>query len=83
MGLGKFVAGRIPQMQAAKSYLAAQPSWLNESPDLTCPRCGSEPERFQHAIFTCPTCARVRDLLLKDFSSLWRDATLWTEPYVL
>ena len=27
MGLGKFVAGRIHQMRAGKSYLAAQPTW--------------------------------------------------------
>ena len=38
MGLGKFVAGRIHQMRAAKSYLAAHPSWFNENPNPTCPQ---------------------------------------------
>jgi len=80
MGLGKFVAGRIRQMRAAKSYLAVHPSWSDEDPDLTCPRCGTEPETFRHAILTCPARSRDRDLLLKDVSSLEHDATLWTDP---
>ena len=54
MGLGKFVAGRIHQMRSAKSYLAAHPSWAEENPDPTCPRCETGPESFQHAILTCP-----------------------------
>jgi len=41
MGLGKFVAGRIHQMRAAKSYLTTGPSWFDENPDLTCPCCGT------------------------------------------
>jgi len=54
MGLGKFVVGRIHQMRAAKSYLAAHPSWFIENPDLSSPRCEDEPETFQHGILTCP-----------------------------
>ena len=54
MGLGKFVARRIHQMRAAKSYLAAHPSWSDEDPNLTCPRCETEPETFQHAILSYP-----------------------------
>jgi len=73
MGLGKFVAGRIHQMRAAKSYLAAHPSWSDEDPNLTCPRCEIEPEMFQHAILSCPARARERGLLLKDVSSLGQD----------
>jgi len=83
MGLGKFVAGRIHQIRAAKSYLAAHPSWFNENPDLTCPRCEIEPEFFQHALHTCPARTRVRDLLLKEVSSLGHDAALWTEPHLI
>jgi len=83
MGLGKFVAGRIHQMRAGKGYLAAHPSWSDEDPNLTCPRCESEPETFQHAILSCPARKQVRDLLLKDVSSLSQDANLWTEPLLL
>jgi len=82
-GLGKFVAGRIHQMRAGKSYLAAHPSWFDENPELTCPRCGIEPESFQHAVLTCPARARVRELLLKEVSSLGHDAPLWTEPHLI
>jgi len=83
MGLGKFVAGRIHQMRAAKSYLAAHPSWFDENPNPTCPRCGIESETFAHAILTCPARSRVRDLLLKDVSSLGPNADLWTEPLLV
>ena len=70
-------------MRAAKSYLAAHPSWSDEDPNLTCPRCEIEPETFQHAIFSCPPRTKDRDLLLKDVSSLGQDANLWTEPHLL
>jgi len=83
MALGKFVAGRIHQMRSAKSYLAAHPSWSDEDPDPTCPRCETEPETFQHAILSCPARTSDRDLLLKDVSSLGQDASLWTEPHLL
>jgi len=83
MGLGKFVAGRVHQMRAGKGYLAAHPSLFNEDPDLTCPRCGTEAETFQHAILTCPAQARVRDLLRKAISSLGQDATLWSRPHLI
>jgi len=80
MGLGKFLAGRIHQMRAGKSYLAAHPSWSDEDPNLTCPRCETEPESFQHTILTCPARTRDRELLLKDVSSLGQDAALWHDP---
>ena len=83
MGLGKFVAGRIHQMGAGKSYLAAHPSWSTEDPDPTCPRCGTEPETFRHAVLACPARARDRDLLVEDVSSLAQDATLWTDPLLV
>jgi len=83
MGLGKFVAGRIHQMRVGKSYLAAHPSWSDEDPNLTCPRCEIERETFQHSILSCPARERDRDLLLKDVSSVGQDANLWTEPLLL
>ena len=68
MGLGKFVAGRIHQMRAAKSYLAAHPSWSEENLDPTCPRCETGPESFQHAVLPCPARTRVQNLWLKEVS---------------
>jgi len=70
-------------MRAAKSYLAAPPSWSVEDPNLTCPRCANEPETFHHGILSCPARTRDRDLLLKDVSSLGQPSTLWTEPHLL
>ena len=83
MGLGKFVSGKIHQMRAAKGYLAAHASWFDESPNLTCPRCGTGQATFEHAILTCPARARVRDLLLNEVSCLGRDATTWSEPHLI
>ena len=83
MGLGQFVAGRIHQMRAGKSYRAAHPSWSDEDHDLTCPRCGIEPDTFQHGILSYPARERDRDLLLKDVSALGQDPNLWTEPLLL
>jgi len=83
MGLGKFLAGRIHQMRAGKSYLAAHPSWSDEDPNLTCPRCETEPESFQHAILTCPARTRDRELILKDVSSLEQDAAFWSDTLLI
>ena len=83
IGRGKYVAGRIHQMRAAKSYLAADTSWFHENPDPTCPRCGTDPENFAHAILTCPARTRARGLLLKDISSLGPDPDLWTEHLLI
>ena len=77
MGLDKFIAGRIHQMRAGKSYLAAHPSWYQENPDTTCPRCDSSPETFEHAILHCPEKARERARLLEDVSSLGPDSPTW------
>jgi len=54
MGLGKFVAGRIHQRGVAKGYQATHPSWFYQNPNPTCPRGGTEPETFLHAVLTCP-----------------------------
>jgi len=58
IGLGKFVAGRIQQIRAAKSDLAAHLSWSDENPNLTCPRCETETQTFPHTILACPARAR-------------------------
>ena len=83
MGLGKFMAGRIHQMQAGKRYQAAPSSWFDNDLDATCPGCGIGPESFQHAILTCLARLGVRNLLLKKVSSLKHDATLWSDPNLI
>ena len=54
MGLGKLMAGRIYQMRAQKSYLAAYPSWFDLSPSKLYPLCGDEQETFSHAVLRSP-----------------------------
>ena len=83
MGLGKFVAGRFHQMRSAKSYLAAHPSWFDENPNPTSPRCETGPESCQHAILTCPADSLVRHLLLEEVSSLAHDTTIWSDPLLI
>jgi len=70
------VAEMIHQMRAVKSYVAAHHSWCDENPDLSCPRCATEPETFQQAILTCPARPKDRDLTVKEVSSFGHDATL-------
>ena len=70
-------------MRAGKSYLAAHTSWFHENPNTTCPQCGTAPATFTHAILTGPTRNGVRDLLLKEVSSLGPDADLWTKPLLI
>ena len=77
MGLDKFIAGRLHQMRAHKSYLAAHPSWWSEDPDTSCPRCRFEPETFEHAILHCPAKARQRTRYLEPTLSLDADSPLW------
>ena len=50
VGLGTFIAGRINQMRAGKSYQAAHPSWRAPEADTSCPRCCLEPESFEHSL---------------------------------
>jgi len=78
MGLGKFIAGRIHQMRAGNSYLAAHPTWRSSDADTSCPRCGLEPETFEHAILTCPSRQGARSRLLHGVSSVGQDAPLWS-----
>jgi len=78
MGLGKFVAGRIHQMRAGKSYLAAHPTWRSPDADASCPRCGLEPETFEHAILSCPSRQHSRSRLLHGVTDVGPDAPLWS-----
>jgi len=78
MGLGKFVAGRIHQMRARKSYLAAHPTWRSPDADTSCPRCGLEPETFEHAILSCPSRQPSRSRLLHGVTDGGLEAPLWT-----
>ena len=78
MGLGKFMAGRIHQMQAQKSYLAAHLSWFDTSPSKLCPLCGDEEETFSHAVLRCPAKATARLRHLQGVSSVAPDSPLWS-----
>ena len=77
LGLGKFVAGRIHQMRAGKSYLAAHPTWRCPDADTSCPRCGLEPETFEHAILSCPSRQHSRSCLLHGVTAVGPEAPLW------
>jgi len=78
MGLGKFVAGRIHQMRAGKSYLAAHPTWRSPGADTSCPRCGLEPEPFEHVILACPSRQHSRSRLLHGVTDVGPGAPLWS-----
>ena len=78
MGLDKFTAGRVHQMRAGKSYQAAYPTWRSPDADTSCPRCGLEPETFEHAIPTCPSRQGARSRLLHGITSVGQDAPLWS-----
>jgi len=83
MGLGKFIAGRIHQMRAQKSYLAAHPSWSNSHIPKHCPMCGEEEETFSHAILRCQSTSFHRGHLLQGFTSVGLDSPLWTSKDLL
>ena len=78
MGLGKCIAGRIHQMRAGKSYLAAHLTWRSPDADTSCPRCGLEPETFKHAILACPSRPGARSRLHHGVLSVGQDAPLWS-----
>ena len=83
IGLGKFIAGRIHQMRAQKSYLAAHPSW--SSPDVArlCPLCGEEQETFSYAVLRCPAKDGARSRHLQGLTSVGPDAPLWSSISLL
>jgi len=83
MGLSKFIAGRIHQMRAGKSSLAAHPTWRSPGADTSCPRCGLEPETFKHAILTCPSTQGAGSRVLHGVSSVGQDSALWSSLPIL
>jgi len=64
-------------MRAGKSYQAARPTARAPNADLSCPRCGLEPETFQHGI-ACPSRQGARSRLLHGVTSVGQDAPLWS-----
>ena len=78
MGLDKFIAGRIYQMRAGKGYLAAHPTWRSLDADTSCPRCGLEPETFEHAMLFWPSRQHSRSRLLHGVTDIGPEAPLWT-----
>ena len=82
MGLDRFSAGRIHQMRAGKSYLAAHPSWSDDMAPL-CPSCEVEDETFHHAILSCRSKSEARRLHLSGASSIAFDSPLWTDKKLL
>ena len=60
MGLDKYIAGRLHEMRAHKSYLAAHPSWWSEDPDTSCPGCRSDAEKRSNTT----SCTAPLDLAL-------------------
>ena len=78
MGMNKFMAGRIHQIRAGKSYLAAHPTGRNPDIDSSCPRCGSEPETFKHAILSFSSRQHTRSRLLQGVTGVGHQDPIWT-----
>jgi len=78
IGLSKFIAGRIHQMTAGKSYLAAHPTWRSPYADTSCPGCGLEPETVEHAVLSCPSRQHSRSRLLHGVTDVGPEAPLWS-----
>jgi len=83
MGLGKFIAGRIHQMRAQKSYLTAHPSWSEVNKPKYCPRCGEEEETFSYVILCCQSTSYYRECLLQGLSDVGPDSPLCTSKDLL
>jgi len=78
IGLGQSVAGRIHQMRAGKGYLAAHPTWRSPGAYTSCPRCGLEPETFEHAVLSCPSRQHTRSCLLHGVTEVGPESPLWS-----
>lgn len=52
MNLDKFIAGRLHQMKAGKSYLLSQPLWNIHHSSPICSKCEKDDETLKH-LFTC------------------------------
>ena len=83
MGLRKFIDGRIHQMRAQMSYLAAHPAWYNSMPSRLCPPCGDEQEIFSYTLLHCWTMTSLRLPHLHDIASVALDTLLWSSPALL
>ena len=77
------MAGRIHQIRAQKSYLAAHPSWFDLSPSKLCPLCGDEQETFSHAILRCPAKGPAQLRHLQGVVSVDPDSPLWSSTPLL
>ena len=78
MGLSKFLAGRIHQVRAGKSYLAAHPSWFNKDSAPLCPRCHASPETFKHTLLHCGACRIQRGRFLPAITSVDESSPIWS-----
>ena len=83
MGLGKFMAGRIHQMRAQKSYLAAHSSWSRVDEPRHYPRGGKEEETISHGILHCQSTSYHRDCLIQGLSDVSPDYPLWSDKALL
>jgi len=83
MVITKFIAGRIHQMRAGKCYLAGHPTWRTPEADTSCPRCGLEPETFEHAILSCPSKQGPRSHHLYGVTGISHEDPIWTSPPLL
>jgi len=83
MGMGKFMAGRIHQMRAGKSYLATHLTWRSPDTDTSCPRCCLESETFEPSILSCPSRQHSRSRLLQGVTDVGPQAPLWTSLRLL
>ena len=83
MGLTKFIAGRIHQMRSKKSSLAAHPSWFNCNLPPTCRRCRATPETFEHAVLSCKSRSRMKELHLPKLDSLDADSPIWSSEHLI
>ena len=83
MGLDKFMTGRVHQMRAGKSYLAAHPTWSTPDADTSCPRSGLELETCKHPILTCLSRQGCHTHLLHGVTSVSHEAPLWSSLSLL
>jgi len=62
--------------ESRKSYMAAHPTWRSPDADTSCPRCGLEPETFEHTILSCLSRQGARSRLLHSVRSVGHKAPL-------
>jgi hypothetical protein len=77
MKINKFTAGRLHQMRAGKSYLAAHTSWFDDRSHI-CPFCEETEEDFDHAILHCPAKAEERAGCIPTLTDLGPSSVVWS-----